>query len=126
MRFGVFYKWLLSLLLTLGVVISLILLVVNWSFQEGFVSYARQTEKRQVERFVSVLTQAYERHGSWRFLREDPSLWPQLLASAGISVPPQMREPPPPRQPFSETRPPDSRTTPVPGIRAPGPSHGTG
>lgn len=114
MRFSVFYRWLLSLLLTLGVVISLILLVVNWSFQEGFVSYARQTEMRQVERFVSVLSEAYDRHGSWRFLRNDPRQWPQLLASAGIPVPPQMREPPPPRQPFSENLPPGSGITPVP------------
>ena len=107
MRFSVFYKWLLSLLLTLGVVISLILLVVNWSFQQGFVSYARQNEMRQVQRFIGVLAEAYSHHGSWDFLRNDRRQWPQLLESAGIQVPPGLRQlPPPRRQPLERTLPP--------------------
>ncbi|AMX03951.1 ATP-binding protein [Microbulbifer thermotolerans] len=98
MKFSVFYKWLLSLLLTLGVIVTLILLLVNWSFQRGFVSYARQNEILQIERVASLLADAYKRRGSWQFLRDDYRQWAKMLESAGIVVPPQMREQPPRRQ----------------------------
>lgn len=95
MKFGVFYTWLLSLLLTLGVVIVLILTVVNWSFQRGFVSYARQNEVHQVEALANQLNRVYARHNSWNFLRDDYHRWADQLESAGIVVPPQMLEQPP-------------------------------
>lgn len=91
MKFGLFYKWLLSLLLTLGVVINLILAVVNWSFQRGFVSYVRQNELHQVEKMIIQLSVAYSRQGSWDFLRDSNREWADLLESAGVMVPPQVR-----------------------------------
>lgn len=106
MKFGVFYTWLLSLLFTLGVVIILILTVVNWSFQRGFVSYARQNEVHQAEALVQQLSDLYARQGSWDPLRNDHRQWPLLLESAGIAVPPQMGEQPPMLEP-------------VPGLPAP-------
>ena len=99
MRLGIFSKWLLSLVLTLGIVIVLMLVVVNWSFQRGFVSYARQNEIHQVNRVGNVLAEAYARQGSWEFLRSDYRSWPRLLEAAGIVVPPQMRDQPPPFTP---------------------------
>lgn len=95
MKFGLFYKWLLSLVLTLGLVILLILIVVNWSFQRGFVSYARQNEIHQVESLVSQLATAYDQQGSWDFLRHDSRQWSRLLVSAGIDIPPRLRDQPP-------------------------------
>lgn len=95
MKFGLFYKWLLSLLLMLGVLIALILLVVNWSFQRGFVSYAQQNDLQRVQAVVAELVRFRAQEGSWETLRSDYRHWPRLLASAGLEVPPQMREQPP-------------------------------
>ena len=108
MKFGLFYKWLLSLLLTLGVVIILILAVVNWSFQRGFVSYVRQNEIRQVNNLAALIAEEYERQGSWAFLRNDRSQWPRLLESAGLVVPPDMAALPP----HPDRTPPDSPRSP--------------
>lgn len=108
MKFGLFYKWLLSLLLTLGLVISLILLVVNWSFHRGFVSYARQNELHQVEKVIAQLSAAYSRQGSWDFLRDSNREWADLLESAGVLVPPQVRiqrPQPDPERPEGPARP---------------------
>jgi len=95
-KFGVFYKWLLSLLLTLTLVIVVILAVVNWSFQQGFVSYVRQNEIQQVNRVGTLLIDEYARQGSWNFLYREKRSWPRFLESAGIQVPPQMSTLPPP------------------------------
>lgn len=108
MKFGVFYKWLLSLVLTLGVVIVLILAVVNWSFQRGFVSYAHQIEIRQAETIASRVEQEYQQKGGWTFLRDDDHQWARLLESSGIPVPPEMaKQPPAPKRALpEELRPP--------------------
>ncbi len=88
-----FYKWLLSLLLTFSVIITMILLVVNWSFQRGFVSYVQQIETRQVVHTANLLAGEYSQHGSWQFLRGDGRQWARLLEASAITVPPEMREP---------------------------------
>lgn len=89
----------MSLLLTIGLVILLILMVVNWSFQRGFVSYARQNEVHQVESVASRLSETYSQQGSWDFLRHDNRQWSRLLESAGIVVPPRARNQRPPPDP---------------------------
>ncbi|MBU2952938.1 HAMP domain-containing protein [Marinobacter sp. F3R08] len=92
-----FYKWLLSLLLTFSVIVTMILVVVNWSFQRGFVSYVRQIETQQVVHTANLLAGEYLQHGSWQFLRNDGRHWPRLLEASAITVPSEMRQPPRPR-----------------------------
>lgn len=93
-RSRIFIKLLLTLLATLAVTVVLMLVVVNWSFQRGFVSYIQQGEVEQVAELAELLGKQYAQQGSWDFLRNSRDRWPRILGSAGITAPPPHRAPP--------------------------------
>ncbi|MCW8885466.1 MAG: ATP-binding protein [Motiliproteus sp.] len=111
MRSKVFLKLLLALLLTLLVIVALTLLVVNWSFQSGFVNYLRQAETQRVTVLANHLEQQFVRYGDWDFIQGGYRQWKQTLESVGISPPPPLgrggrRRPPPPMDRAEERGPP--------------------
>lgn len=92
MKFGVFYKWLISLILSFSIIIAFILGVVNWSFKHSFIFYTRNNEVAKVKTIGEILSKEYKQTGSWIFLKNNPSQWFRLLESAGMVVPPLMRQ----------------------------------
>lgn len=110
MRSRIFFKLLLTLLTTLGVTVALMFVVVNWSFQRGFVAYILQSEIEQVTELSGLLSEQYAKQDSWDFLYNNRGRWPQLLESADISAPPPHRGPPPPQGlPNDRPQPPHKR-----------------
>nr|WP_158651777.1 ATP-binding protein [Marinobacterium profundum] len=107
---------------TLSVALVLMLLVVNWSFQRGFVAYIQQSEVEQITELADSLGQEYNRQGSWDFIRANQGRWPHILESTGLIAPPppglapgsQLRPPGPPEQgPAEFKRPEDGHPAPA-------------
>lgn len=106
MRSSIFIKLLLTLLATLTLALVLMLVVVNWSFQRGFVAYIQQGETEQVIELADLLGEQYAGRGSWDFVRAHRGSWPQILDSAGIEVPPPPQGAPPGPRPGGRGQPP--------------------
>ncbi|WP_372739291.1 ATP-binding protein [Neptunomonas sp.] len=102
MRSRIFIKLLLTLLATLAVTVVLMLVVVNWSFQRGFVAYIQQGETEQVTGLADLLSEQYAKQENWNFLLNSRGRWPQILASAGIEMPPPPHGSSPQRTPQRE------------------------
>jgi two-component system sensor histidine kinase BaeS len=94
MRSRLFVKLLVSLIITFGFIIGLMMGVVNWSFQRGFVSYLQQQEVQKVDDLAQQLALLYNqkqhRKGSlsWGFMQGNSNVWHQALVSAFIDAPP--------------------------------------
>tara|TARA_R110002167_G_scaffold15034_6_gene60527 strand:+ start:106 stop:1572 length:1467 start_codon:yes stop_codon:yes gene_type:complete len=93
-------------LATLTLALVLMLVVVNWSFQRGFVAYIQQGETEQVTELADQLGEQYAGRGSWEFVRAHRGSWPQILDSAGIEVPPPPQGAPPGPRPGGRGQPP--------------------
>ncbi len=70
-----FIAMLLSLVISLGAMI----VSVHWSFRKGFSDYLHQVDLERLGKLVTRLSTAYQVQGSWRFLKEDPLVWRDLL-----------------------------------------------
>ncbi|MGB0468268.1 MAG: ATP-binding protein [Pontibacterium sp.] len=119
MRSRIFLKLLLTLLVTLAVIMLLMLVVVNSSFQRGFVSYLQQDEINRVTKVADLLAEQYIQQGSWDFMRGNFDSWERALESSGIAVPPQRFVRPPPQH--HERPPPQQGERPPPPHRRPPP-----
>lgn len=99
------------------VVILLMLLFVNWSFNRGFNGYLMGQEQRHLELLSERALNFYSEEGSWTRLQQDHRAWRELLSLGGaipLRLPPKGEgdkemglHPPPPNS--SHDKPPPLR-----------------
>lgn len=82
MRFSIFLKLLLAILVTCMVVAMAMGIAVRFSFERGFTDYIKEREAQRLETLASILEGDYEQHGGWDFLRDDTSRWWRIARSA--------------------------------------------
>jgi len=74
------YQLFLILLLTGGVLITLMAAINSWSFDRGFIGYINETEQQRLDPLIAALASGYSREGSWKWIPEDKRAWRDLLA----------------------------------------------
>ncbi|QXE89065.1 ATP-binding protein [Geomonas subterranea] len=81
MKLKIKYRLLFTMLAATGVVVVSMFLIMQWSVGHGFLAYVNTMEKDRLLRLAHVLEQSYSRNGSWDFLRQEPSTWPEMVAA---------------------------------------------
>lgn len=82
MRWTMFRKLFVSLLLISSITMIAMALLINNSFQNGLQAYLNQSEVEKVETLAAQLTPYYSATVKWQHLQQ-PSLWNKLLRSIG-------------------------------------------
>ncbi|WP_419174596.1 ATP-binding protein [Desulfosediminicola sp.] len=72
MKISIHYKLFAALLAAILAVIIYMTLVLQWSFDRGFLNYINTEEQVQLEHIAGELQQQYERFGSWEWVLHDP------------------------------------------------------
>jgi len=75
-------KLFLTLLAATGLVVLGMYLLIQWSFDRGFLDYLRGIEEQRIAALVTPLAQVYARDGGWQRLRDDDQAWRLLLRQA--------------------------------------------
>ena len=111
MRLNIFSKLLLTLIVTFSSLLLVLLLVINWSFRQGFSDFLWQKDLNSSAAVVTSLQSFYQRHGSWQLMRNNPRQWADMLrgSSASLSFSPAAARPPPPPPRGSNIGPPPPR-----------------
>ena len=81
MKIKIKYRLFCAMLAATGVVVISMFLIMQWSVGRGFLAYVNTMEKDRLQRLAHVLERSYDSNGSWSFLRENPEVWPELVAS---------------------------------------------
>ncbi|TGU71131.1 HAMP domain-containing protein [Geomonas terrae] len=81
MKIKIKYRLFCAILAATGVVVISMFLIMQWSVGRGFLAYVNTMEKDRLQRLAHVLERSYDSNGSWEFLRGNPEMWPELLAS---------------------------------------------
>lgn len=81
MKIKIKYRLFCSMLAATGVVVISMFLIMQWSVARGFLAYVNTMEKDRLQRLAHVLERSYDSNGSWKFLRDNPEIWPELVAS---------------------------------------------
>ncbi len=79
MRLGITWKLFLALLATSMLAVLATSIAARVSFVRGFLGYLNEQGIEHIEGLVPGMAAAYERHGSWSFLRHHPRAWFRLL-----------------------------------------------
>ncbi len=79
MKKTITHKLFLTLLLTSIVVVTGMYLIMQWSFDRGFVRYMEAREQQTLATTVEQLATIYEEDGGWQKLRDDPERWVRLM-----------------------------------------------
>jgi two-component system sensor histidine kinase BaeS len=99
MRLGLRLKLFLVLLLVCAALVACMGLVVQWSFQRGFVELVEQRQRERIAAVVERLAQEYRSAGGWQRVRSQRSRWVSILyperASLVRRLSRQGRPPPP-------------------------------
>jgi len=69
------------------------------SFNQGFLGYLTEQETERMQSVASSLGTAYQKHGSWDFLRNNPRAWMEVMRQghfAGMPAPRNLADPGPP------------------------------
>ncbi len=91
MTIGLKYKLFATLLGVVGAVVVGMYLLMQWSFDRGFLKYVNTLEVQRLEALAANLEEAYAQNGGWDFLRDDRSRWRQILrASLPEEIPDQL------------------------------------
>jgi len=72
MKIRLQYKLFAAILAAILVVVLYMTMVVQWSFDRGFLRYASTVEHEQLKRVAAGLEEVYRLHGGWGWLVEDP------------------------------------------------------
>jgi two-component system sensor histidine kinase BaeS len=114
-------KLFLVFVATVALVVVLMLLLLRWSFQRGFIDYLNQSDASQITIVVERLEAHYADYGSWDALQQRPRLWREITRPTVTDESPSYdfdRPPPPmgegPEGPFAHN---NSRPPPPPGSR---------
>ena len=129
---GLTAKLFLALLTAILITVVAMSVAARMSFVRGFLGYLNDQELERVESVVPTLSAAYEKFGSWDFLREDPGAWAGLLggrpppgepggAFPRFPHPPGFPDGPPPRAPPPGPPPQGGMGPPPPGPPGRGP-----
>ncbi|HTN65203.1 MAG TPA: sensor histidine kinase efflux regulator BaeS [Burkholderiaceae bacterium] len=86
-KLGITSKLFLAILLTCAIVAIAMATGVRYSFSQGFLGYLNQQEEQRVEMLRPSLAAAYQEHGSWAFLRDNPRQWFALIRPPGMTAP---------------------------------------
>jgi two-component system, OmpR family, sensor histidine kinase BaeS len=94
------FRLFLALLGATGAVVLCMFLLLQWSMDRGFLRYVNTVEQEHLENMAGELESAYQEHGSWDFLRDDPWRWLRQAGRARMlgSEPPGGDEAAPQRQ----------------------------
>ncbi len=96
MKLPIFAKLFITLLLSIGVMIAVMIGSADWLFRQGFTEYLQQVEANRLGFLISNLETAYQKQGSWDFLQNNPQQWRAFLIKlSGKDLPPDDRPPPP-------------------------------
>ncbi|AMV71393.1 ATP-binding protein [Desulfuromonas carbonis] len=79
LKLGIRYRLFLAMLAATVVVVGCMYVIVQWSFNRGFLQYINTLEEERLESLAGELQQAYEREGGWDFLQRDPAAWLRLM-----------------------------------------------
>ena len=82
LKIGIKYRLFLAMLAATAVVVGCMYLIVQWSFNRGFLQYVNTLEQERLGNLGEELQQAYAEQGSWDFLRRDPAAWRRLMLHA--------------------------------------------
>jgi two-component system, OmpR family, sensor histidine kinase BaeS len=86
MRLGITSKLFLALLATSMLAVLATSIAARVSFVRGFLGYLNEQGIERIESLVPSLATAYERHGSWDFVRHNPRAWFSLLLGGSGEV----------------------------------------
>ena len=75
MKIGITLKLLIALLLANVVLITIMAVSTQWSFQRGFLDYLRQVEVQELDDLSNALAKDYQQEGSWQFLQDNHRGW---------------------------------------------------
>jgi len=95
MRLGLTAKLFLSMLTMSAIAVLAMSIGSRISFSRGFLGYLNEQGVARIEALRPTLIAAYERNGSWNFLRGDPRSWFHLLRnfSSGLSYTAEFQPP---------------------------------
>lgn len=83
MRWTIFRKLFVSLLLISSIMMVGMALLINNSFQNGLQSYLNQSEVEKVEAMAERITEYYSATVQWQRIERQPQLWQKLLRNIG-------------------------------------------
>ncbi|MGI0116994.1 ATP-binding protein [Zooshikella sp. RANM57] len=77
-------RWKLYILvvITTSLVALIMLGLIQWNFDRGFLTYINQQDKNQLEQIIPELTKYYQQSNSWQPLVNHPQHWAELLIKA--------------------------------------------
>lgn len=80
MKISIKYRLFLAFLLATGTLVACMFLIMQISFDRGFLRYINNLEQPRLERLAKNLESAYVDHGNWDFLRNNPADWIRFLS----------------------------------------------
>lgn len=80
MKISIKYRLFLAFLLATCTLVGCMFLVMKISFDRGFLRYINNLEQARLSQLSDNLQMAYNSHGNWEFLRDNPAAWFRLLA----------------------------------------------
>lgn len=78
MKFNITYKLLLSFFLATVAVVGVMLFLMKWSFEKGFLHYVNTMEQQALTNLADALLEVYQQDGGWDNLRNDRRRWFEL------------------------------------------------
>ena len=107
MKLNITSKLLLSFFLATVAVVGVMLFLVKWSFEKGFLQYVNTIEQQVIANLTDALTEVYKQDGSWDKLRNDRRRWFELQVSSFMETDAARRR-------FGDNAFPDSARMPAP------------
>lgn len=115
MRLKIWHKLFFAILLVTVLILGVNLVLSQMVFQRGFTQYIEEVQGKRLDRLQGIAAELYQQEGSWKWLKEEPWLWRQLLQQVEIAPPRPLRRgmgpgprggPPPMGFPSPDHRPP--------------------
>ena len=79
MKLNLTTKFLLNLLVAIGIVVISMVCLIQYSFNRGFLNYVNTIEEKQLETLAGSLEKAYGESEGWGFLRDNPRILNKFL-----------------------------------------------
>jgi len=92
MKISITQRLFLAIALAAVMAVVSMVLIMQWSVQQGFLRYVNTMEKGGVSRLASSLEEGYRRETSWDFVLHSPAQWHRLVIA---SMPGNLPPPPP-------------------------------
>jgi two-component system sensor histidine kinase BaeS len=82
MKIKLHYKLFGAIFTAILVVVFYMTLVVQWSFDRGFLRYVNTVEYDQLRKIATDLEDLYKKHGNWSWLAADPAQVAMIIAGS--------------------------------------------